>query len=198
MADLTVPQAAALLGLQPRSVRMFIERGMIKGEKRGRDWFITQEEVDRYNRERRKPGSPPGRQQTEATKAKLREIKLAHNPMRGKAHTPETRKKIAEHSARQPRGADSHAWKGGRVMDDGYILVYAPNHPLAVGRYVPEHRLIAEQTIGRSLAANEVVHHINGVTTDNRPENLQVMTQSEHARHHRSIKPNLPRLRKRG
>ena len=48
MPDLTVPQAALLLKLAPRSVRMFIERGMIKGEKRGRDWFITQDEVDRY------------------------------------------------------------------------------------------------------------------------------------------------------
>jgi excisionase family DNA binding protein len=56
--------AAALLGLKPRSVRKFIERGMIKGEKRGRDWFITQEEVDRYNRERRKPGPQKGHKQT--------------------------------------------------------------------------------------------------------------------------------------
>ncbi len=59
MSDLTVPQAAALLGLKPRSVRKFIERGTIKGEKRGRDWFITQDEVDRYNRQRHKPGPRP-------------------------------------------------------------------------------------------------------------------------------------------
>jgi hypothetical protein len=29
-----------------------------------------------------------------------------------------------------------------------------------------------------------VVHHVNGVKTDNRPEDLQVMTRAEHAALH--------------
>ena len=79
-------------------------------------------------------------------------------------------------------------WRGGKIQDGrGRAMVYAPNHPgarLCGGSHIYEYRLIAEQKIGRTLADNEIVHHINGDATDNRPENLEVMTQSEHAKLH--------------
>lgn len=191
MKDLTVPQAAALLGLKPRSVRMFIERGMIKGEKRGRDWFITQEEVDRYNRERRKPGPPPGRKQTDATKAKLSELRKGDkNPFKGKTHTPEVRAKLSARMSQQGRGAGAIGWKGGRVIDSqGYVWLFMPDHPHAVGPYVSEHRLVMEQVLGRNLESSEDVHHINEDKTDNRPENLRLMSRSEHMKLHRILRP---------
>jgi len=65
----------------------------------------------------------------------------------------------------------------------GYVRVYCPDHPKAnTWGYVYEHRLIMEGIIGRFLANNEHVHHINGMRWDNRPENLQVLSASQYAR----------------
>lgn len=84
------------------------------------------------------------------------------------------------------RGEGNPNWRGGRrLRQDGYISVYAPDHPNAAGGYVMEHRLVVEQQIGRYLSAEEVVHHRNHVTIDNRPENLELMpSQGAHRRHH--------------
>jgi len=48
-----------------------------------------------------------------------------------------------------------------------------------------EHRIIAEQIIGRSLSTKEVVHHIDGNKLNNHPGNIAVLVnQGEHARRH--------------
>lgn len=47
-----------------------------------------------------------------------------------------------------------------------------------------EHRIVAENKIGRPLVKGEIVHHLNHNKRDNRPENLIVMTQSEHFKLH--------------
>lgn len=47
-----------------------------------------------------------------------------------------------------------------------------------------EHRVVAERMLGRPLARNEIVHHIDGNKHNNTPENLQVMTQADHLRLH--------------
>jgi len=49
-----------------------------------------------------------------------------------------------------------------------------------------EHRLIATLALGRLLTDREDVHHIDGDHGNNRPENLEVLTSSEHSSQHLS------------
>lgn len=72
-------------------------------------------------------------------------------------------------------GQNNPLYKGGYIHQTlGYVLVGNGRKKFY------EHRLIAEEKLGRKLHTSEIVHHINGNKTDNRPENLVVMTQSEH------------------
>ena len=47
MTNITVKQAAALLGVTPQRVRALIKAGMLQAEKWGRDWQIDAESVEK-------------------------------------------------------------------------------------------------------------------------------------------------------
>lgn len=65
-------------------------------------------------------------------------------------------------------------------MKSGYVMV---KHE---GKLTYEHRVIMAQYLGHELPQGSIVHHINGIVTDNRIENLELLTsQREHAKHHR-------------
>jgi hypothetical protein len=83
-------------------------------------------------------------------------------------------------------------WKTGEVYQGQYVLVYSPKHPNAniQGKgYVRRARLVMEKKIGRYLKKNEVIHHINGIKDDDRPENLVILSNSAHlSLHHKNTK----------
>lgn len=83
-------------------------------------------------------------------------------------------------SGRTGKGADGLRWNGGRhVTASGYVRLWDPD---TAYRY--EHRVVAEQMLGRPLERGEQVHHLNGNKTDNRPENLVILGIREHAQLH--------------
>lgn len=87
-------------------------------------------------------------------------------------------------------GTRSTFWKGGRKKHQGYWLIWKPEHPLVQrGGYVAEHRLVMEQHLGRYLKKWELIHHLNGNKTDNRIENLLLVTRSSHLSIHQKGKP---------
>lgn len=106
-------------------------------------------------------------------------------------HTSTVERYVRRYSLPRPRGRtgpiceDGHYnWRGGRTVDKGgYVLIYCENHHSG-RRYVREHRLVMEEILGRPLLRDEVVHHVNGVRDDNRPENLRLFQRNaDHLRH---------------
>ena len=83
-------------------------------------------------------------------------------------------------SASSRVGEKNSHWKGGITTrgSDGRVFV---KHQ---GRYVLRYRLIAAQMLGRPLREDEIVHHIDGNSSNDVPSNLSVMRQSEHALEH--------------
>uniref|UniRef100_A0A6M3KEH4 Putative homing endonuclease n=1 Tax=viral metagenome TaxID=1070528 RepID=A0A6M3KEH4_9ZZZZ len=88
------------------------------------------------------------------------------------------------------RGSESPHWKGGTYLHkSGYINLWisedSPYYPMAThkrqgGGTIFEHRLIMAQSLGRCLTRQEHVHHLNGIKEDNRLENLELISPSNH------------------
>lgn len=92
--------------------------------------------------------------------------------------------------ARAAQCGDNHPrWKGGHQESNGYILIKLQTtdffYPMVNNTgYVGEHRLIMAQHLGRNLQPWEIIHHKNGVRSDNRLRNLELTIRSTHSTDH--------------
>lgn len=80
---------------------------------------------------------------------------------------------------------------------NGYLVIYKPGHPSSMTSdswkgFIYEHIEVAEVIVGRALREDEVVHHLNFNRADNRPENLLVLLNSQHAKLHEWLKAGAP------
>lgn len=115
---------------------------------------------------------------TDLTKAKISKANKGKKNRLGYKASEETLQKMRDANLKKGIG---HKKK----RKDGYIAVYFPDHPKSnKDGYIMEHDLVMECYIGRWIQNDEVVHHINKNRSDNRIENLKLMTKSEHSRFH--------------
>jgi uncharacterized Zn finger protein (UPF0148 family) len=128
------------------------------------------------------------RKHSEKTKQKISEARKNSPPMsdetkkkiseagKGRKVSEVTRKKISITKRREKH----HNWKGGVMIDSsGRIFIRQMQ-----GGYKAQARIIIEKKLKRVLKSNELVHHINGDPSDDRIDNLIVLTRSKHISTH--------------
>ncbi|MFA5375841.1 MAG: HNH endonuclease [Dehalococcoidia bacterium] len=78
---------------------------------------------------------------------------------------------------------DGPYFYGARIKDKARAGRAFFQYTYADGRkkHVLRSRRIVEEDIGRTLRPDEHIHHINGDVTDDRIENLEILSASEHA-----------------
>lgn len=77
-----------------------------------------------------------------------------------------------------------------RIIVSGYSYLYLPGHPHAIKgqRYVAEHRHVMENKVLRYLGPEEIVHHKDGDTLNNKIENLKLLTAIQHCKNNAKSK----------
>lgn len=95
------------------------------------------------------------------------------------------KKKISNSKKGKQKGSYNPNWKGGEIYRNGYIKILEHEHPHSNKKgYIKRSILVVEKKLGRYLKDNEIVHHKNGIKTDDRSSNLIVLGDSEHKSYH--------------
>jgi uncharacterized protein YuzE len=91
---LTLQEAAAESGLSPTTLRVQLNHGRLKGEKRGRDWFVDGAALFTYLDSRSARGRPPARGTRGSSGGRPEEATAS--PRRAKASKTRSRRKAAK------------------------------------------------------------------------------------------------------
>ena len=93
-------------------------------------------------------------------------------------------------AARSVQRGSGPAYEGWRIGSRGYrrisILQLSEGDAALAGaarglKMVGEHRLVIARCLGRPLESAELVHHVDGMKDNNRPDNLMIMSNAFHA-----------------
>jgi aspartate carbamoyltransferase regulatory subunit len=72
--------------------------------------------------------------------------------------------------------------------NNGYVILHIPDHHRAwKNGFVYEHIVVAESKYGMKITRDIAVHHIDGNRANNSPENLEVLSHSDHAKRHSKV-----------
>lgn len=85
-------------------------------------------------------------------------------------------------SSQRLTGSRHPNWKGGiKHTKRGYVHIKQPDHVRAdLGGYVLEHILVWEKVHNQVLPDGWIIHHLNGIKDDNRPQNLEGLPNKKH------------------
>lgn len=170
-----IPRLAADLGVTQHTIKKYlVAQGIPFRDDRGRARIFTETEYQQM-----RDMTAAGHSQKEIARALGSARSTIQGAMRS-AGIPPARTGAAS-------GPKHGGWTGGRMLrSDGYIEITLPvDHPLRPtskrGGTMLEHRYVLAEKLGRALSPYETVHHINGIRSDNRPDNLQ-LRQGKHGK----------------
>lgn len=92
-------------------------------------------------------------------------------------------------------GAANAQWRGGLTMSaNGYLQFTAsPANGCNAGKMI--HKVIAEWKYARQVGNGEHIHHLDGNKLNNHPENIVIISASDHAKIHYEDRENGKRLK---
>ena len=198
---LTIGQTAEYLGLAVSTVRLYTTPStrLLTPVRRKRKMMFARSELDRFKVEREKRRREPKQARkmcalTPSIKERMLSLhdagcysaEIARRCNVGNSIVSYVLKKYNKKPNHRPRSSHPN-WKGGReITKAGYIKILVDKtDTLSVammdhhGR-VLEHKYVMGKYLGRSLTANEIVHHKNRIRDDNRIENLELFSFRGH------------------